>query len=77
MSKSALLCPTSTTEVASVTADLDTRCGELYASGDQLLPGGQTGSDDAAPALREDGGSPADVSVRPALRRAGSSSARS
>jgi hypothetical protein len=41
VSKSALLCPTSTTEVASVTADLDTRCGELYRSGDEVLPCGQ------------------------------------
>ena len=40
-------CPTSTTEVANVTADLDTRCGELYASGDELLPAGRAGSDDA------------------------------
>jgi hypothetical protein len=30
-------CPASTTEVANVTADLDTRCGELYASGDEVL----------------------------------------
>lgn len=29
-------------------ADLDTRCGELYASGDELLPAGQAGSDRAA-----------------------------
>ena len=47
MSKSALLCLTSTTEVASVTADLDTRCGELYASGEEVLPAGRVGSDDA------------------------------
>ena len=40
-------CPTSTTEVANVTADLDTRAGELYASGAEL-PAGQLGSDDAA-----------------------------
>jgi len=31
-----------------VTADLDTRCGELYASGGEVLPGGQAGSDGAA-----------------------------
>jgi hypothetical protein len=40
VSKSALSCLTSTTEVASVTADLDTRCGELYASGCEVLPAG-------------------------------------
>jgi hypothetical protein len=34
--------------VANVTADLDTRCGELYASGNQLLPEGSVGSDRAA-----------------------------
>jgi hypothetical protein len=33
--------------VANVTADLDTRCGELYASGDELLPAGRAGSDRA------------------------------
>ena len=48
MSKSALSCATSTTEVANVTADLDTRCGELYASRDELLPAGRGGSDRAA-----------------------------
>ncbi|MGZ6640037.1 MAG: ISKra4 family transposase, partial [Solirubrobacteraceae bacterium] len=31
-----------------MTADLDTRCGELYASGDELLPAGRAGSDRAA-----------------------------
>ena len=31
-----------------MTADLDTRCGELYASGDELLPAAQPGSDGAA-----------------------------
>jgi hypothetical protein len=41
----------STTEVASVTADLDTRCGELYASGDELLPAGRAESSDAARAV--------------------------
>ena len=41
-------CPTSTTEVANVTADLDTRAGELYDSGIEVLPAGQLGSDDAA-----------------------------
>ncbi len=30
-----------------MTADLDTRCGELYASGDELLPAGRAGSDRA------------------------------
>ena len=35
-------------EVASVTADLDTRCGELYASGGEVLPAGQADSEDAA-----------------------------
>ena len=54
VSKSALLCPTSTTEVANVTADLDTRCGELYPSGSEVLPSEQPGSDAAAGG--EDGG---------------------
>jgi hypothetical protein len=45
VSKSALFCLTSTTEVASVTADLDTRCGELYASGGEVLPAGRGGED--------------------------------
>jgi len=35
-------------EVANVTADLDTRCGELYASGEELLPAALPGSDGAA-----------------------------
>jgi hypothetical protein len=48
VSKSALLLSSSTTEVANVTADLDTRCGELYPSGDEVLPAGQADSDDAA-----------------------------
>jgi hypothetical protein len=30
-----------TTEVASVIADLDTRCRELYASGGEVLPAGK------------------------------------
>jgi hypothetical protein len=34
--------------VANVTVDLDTRCGELYASGDELLPAERAGSDRAA-----------------------------
>jgi hypothetical protein len=34
--------------VANVTADLDTRAGELYASGTEVLPAGQVGSDGAA-----------------------------
>ena len=56
-----MLCPTSTTEVANVTADLDTRCGEHYRSGGEVLPGRQSDSDAA------DGGvsSPGD-SVDPA-----------
>jgi hypothetical protein len=33
--------------VANVTADLDTRCGELYASGSEVLPAGRSGSDGA------------------------------
>jgi hypothetical protein len=48
VSKSALFCLTSTTEVASVTADLDTRCGELYASVAEVLPAGRGGEDVAA-----------------------------
>ena len=39
---------TSTTEVASVTADLYTRCGELYASVAEVLPAGRGGEDVAA-----------------------------
>jgi len=34
--------------VANVTADLDTRCGALYASGGEVLPSGQVDTDDAA-----------------------------
>jgi hypothetical protein len=34
--------------VANVTADLDTRCGEHYAPGGELLPDGRAGSDRAA-----------------------------
>jgi hypothetical protein len=34
--------------VASVTADLDTRCGELYASRGEVLPAGRADSNDAA-----------------------------
>ena len=33
-----------------MTADLDTRCGELYPSGDEVLPSGEAGSEDAAAA---------------------------
>ncbi len=33
-----------------MTADLDTRVGELYAAGDEVLPAGQADSEDAAPA---------------------------
>src|ERR1700758_2150423 len=52
------LCPTSTTEVANVTADLDTRCGELYASRGEVLPAGQGDADDAAVGGGGDRGSP-------------------
>jgi hypothetical protein len=45
VSKSALFCLTSTTEVASVTADLDTRVGEPYASGGEVLPARRGGED--------------------------------
>jgi len=41
-----------------VTADLDTRCGELYASGGEVLPAGRGGSDDAARAGGAGDGSP-------------------
>ena len=34
--------------MANVTADLDTRCGELYPSGSEVLPDGQPDSDAAA-----------------------------
>ena len=34
--------------MSNVTADLDTRCGELYACGDEVLPTGQPGGDRAA-----------------------------
>jgi hypothetical protein len=44
--------------VASVTADLDTRCGELYPSGDEVLPAGLTDSAAAAAAGGGDRGSP-------------------
>ena len=50
MSKSALLLSNVTTEVANVTADLDTRCGELYRSGDEVLPARRADSEDAAAA---------------------------
>ena len=33
-----------------MTADLDTRCGELYPSGDEVLPSGEADSEDAAAA---------------------------
>src|SRR3974390_711570 len=39
--------PASTTEVASVIADLDTGCGELYASRGEVLPAGQADSEGA------------------------------
>jgi hypothetical protein len=48
VSKSALLCLTSTTEVASVTADLDTRCGEPYSRDDEVLPAQGGDADRAA-----------------------------
>jgi hypothetical protein len=42
--------------VASVIADLDTRCGELYASGGEVLPAGQADSEAAAEAACGGGG---------------------
>jgi hypothetical protein len=48
VSKSALSCLPSTTEVANVTADLDTRCGELYSRDDDVLPGGGGDADRAS-----------------------------
>jgi hypothetical protein len=48
VSKSALSCLTSTTEVANVTADLDTRCGELYSRGAEVLPAGSGDADRAS-----------------------------
>jgi hypothetical protein len=47
--------------VANVTADLDTRCGELYASGGEVLPSGQAGGDDAAQAGAAGGSLPGDT----------------
>jgi hypothetical protein len=44
--------------VANVTADLDTRCGELYASRGEVLPAGQGDADDAAVGGGGDRGSP-------------------
>ena len=41
-----------------MTADLDTRCGELYASGPEVLPAGQADSEDAAAGGGGDRGSP-------------------
>ena len=50
-----------------MTADLDTRCGELYASGDEVLPAGQPGSDGAAGGEGESASrSPGDSPVVPA-----------
>ena len=46
-----------------MTADLDTRCGELYASGDEVLPAGQ-GEDDRATGLGGLGDGSASESVR-------------
>ena len=43
-----------------MTADLDTRCGELYASGGEVLPAGQADSEDAAAGGGGDRGSPGD-----------------
>jgi hypothetical protein len=48
VSKSALSCLASTTEVASVTADLDTRSGELYSRDDEVLPAEGGDADRAA-----------------------------
>jgi hypothetical protein len=56
-------CPASTTEVANVTADLDTRCGEVYASGDEVLPARQ-GEGDRAAELGGVGDGSASESVR-------------
>ena len=42
--------------MASVIADLDTRCGELYASGGEVLPAGQADSEAAAEAACGGGG---------------------
>jgi hypothetical protein len=47
--------------VASVIADLDTRCGELYPSGDEVLPAAEADSEDAAAAGGGDRGSPAEA----------------
>jgi hypothetical protein len=44
--------------VASVTADLDTRCGELYPAGTEVLPTGHADSEDAAHAGGGDRRSP-------------------
>jgi hypothetical protein len=49
--------------VANVTADLDTRYGELYASGGEVLPGGQSGSDGAARGGGGSGRAPSDSAV--------------
>ncbi len=46
-----------------MTADLDTRCGELYASRDEVLPAGQADSDDAAAGAGASGSSPGDSAV--------------
>jgi hypothetical protein len=46
--------------VASVTADLDTRCGELYAPGAEVLPAGQADSADATATGSGGRGSPGD-----------------
>ena len=57
-------------------ADLDTRCGELYASGGEVLPAGQADSEDAA----GEGGAAAAWAIRPGPLRllvAGTSSSRS
>jgi hypothetical protein len=60
VSKAALFMSPSTTEVANVTADLDTRCEGRYAPGDELLPVEQAGSDRAAEAGAASGGSRGD-----------------
>ncbi len=62
VSKSALLCPTSPTEVANVTADLDTLAGELYAPAVELLPAGR-GDRDGAIELGSDRRPPENLSA--------------
>ena len=47
-----------------MTADLDTRCGELYPSGDEVLPAGQADSEDAAAGGGGGRGSPGEFGWR-------------